>query len=146
MTETQNSGPASGTGAPPPIAVWPTIRYRDAPGGIEFLTKAFGFEAVAVYTSDDGKTVEHAELRWPLGGGLMVGSERESSEWPQRAGHSGVYVVTDEPDALYERAVAAGATVTGELRDEDYGSRGFSCRDLEGNAWSFGTYGGQADS
>jgi uncharacterized glyoxalase superfamily protein PhnB len=121
------------------------VRYRDALAGIEFLTKAFGFEALAVYTSDDGKTVEHAELRWPLGGGLMVGSERDSSEWPQRAGHSGVYVVTEEPDALYERAVAAGATITGELRDEDYGSRGFSCRDPEGNAWSFGTYRGHTE-
>jgi uncharacterized glyoxalase superfamily protein PhnB len=29
------------------------------------------------------------------------------------------------------------------LRDEDYGSRGFTVRDLEGNLWSFGTYRGE---
>jgi len=26
------------------------------------------------------------------------------------------------------------------LVDVDYGGRGYSCRDPEGNAWSFGTY------
>ena len=128
--------------APAPT-VWPSLRYHDAPAGIEFLTKAFGFEAVAVYTSEDGTLVQHAELRWPLGGGVMLGSERESSDWPQRAGHGAAYVVTDDPDGLYARAVAAGATVTHELRDEEYGSRGFAVRDPEGNLWSFGTYRGE---
>jgi uncharacterized glyoxalase superfamily protein PhnB len=41
---------------------------------------------------------------------------------------------------LYERATAAGAEVTMELTDQDYGSRDFSVRDLEGNQWNFGTY------
>jgi uncharacterized glyoxalase superfamily protein PhnB len=40
---------------------------------------------------------------------------------------------------LYRRAVAAGATVIAGLRDEDYGSRGFTVRDPEGVHWSFGT-------
>ncbi len=38
--------------------------------------------------------------------------------------------------------VAAGATIVRGLRDEDYGSRGFTCRDPEGVFWSFGTYAG----
>ena len=29
------------------------------------------------------------------------------------------------------------------MRDEDYGSTGFSVRDPEDNIWSFGTYGGE---
>jgi uncharacterized glyoxalase superfamily protein PhnB len=129
--------------APGP-AVWPSLRYHDGPAGIEFLTKAFGFEVAACYTSDDDDSfVQHAELRWPLGGGLMLGSERESPDWPQLAGHAAAYVVTDDPDALYERAIAAGAVVVREIRDEHYGSRGFSVRDLEGNLWSFGTYRGE---
>ena len=49
----------------------------------------------------------------------------------------------DAADALHERAVAAGATITQGLRDEDYGSRGFTCRDPEGVYWSFGTYAGE---
>ncbi len=35
---------------------------------------------------------------------------------------------------------ALGAEVVRPLEDQDYGSRDFSVRDLEGNLWSFGTY------
>jgi uncharacterized glyoxalase superfamily protein PhnB len=44
------------------------------------------------------------------------------------------------PDALYVRAKAAGAEVSMELTDQDYGSRDFAVRDPEGNQWNFGTY------
>jgi uncharacterized glyoxalase superfamily protein PhnB len=125
-----------------PVAVWPSLRYEDAPAAINFLASAFGFEPKEVHTSDDGFIVEHAELLWPLGGGIMLGSARETPEWPQLAHHAALYVVTDDPDALYSRAVAAGATVMSELTDTDYGSRGFAVRDPEGNLWSFGTYAG----
>jgi len=50
--------------------------------------------------------------------------------------------VTDDPDGAFERATAAGAELVRPLRDEDYGSRGFSIRDPEGNILSFGTYRG----
>ena len=51
-----------------------------------------------------------------------------------------IYVVVNSADALYTQAKAAGAEIVVELKDEDYGGRGFSCRDLEGHLWSFGTY------
>ena len=75
----------------------------------------------------------------------MLGSaNRPDNPFSQRpTGAGSVYVVTDEPDALYDRARAAGAVVFAPLRDEDYGSRGFSVTDPEGNIWSFGTYGGE---
>lgn len=124
-------------------SVWPTLRYRDAPAAIRFLVETFGFEEVAVYPSEDGQVVEHAELGWPAGGGVMLGSVREDSTIADLPpGTGGVYVVTDDPDGLYARALAAGIRITGELRDEDYGSRGFTCRDPEGVFWSFGTYAG----
>jgi uncharacterized glyoxalase superfamily protein PhnB len=44
---------------------------------------------------------------------------------------------------LFPRVLAAGATVVREMRDEDYGSRGFSVADPEGNVWSVGTYRGE---
>jgi uncharacterized glyoxalase superfamily protein PhnB len=40
------------------------------------------------------------------------------------------------------RGRATGATIVRELREEDYGSRGFTARDPEGVYWSFGTYAG----
>jgi uncharacterized glyoxalase superfamily protein PhnB len=122
--------------------IWPTLRYDDAHAAIRFLIDAFGFEQVAVY--ENGDLVDHAELRWPGGGGIMLGSaaRSDSSIADLPAGNGSVYIVTDEPDALFKRASAAGATVVMGLRDEDYGSRGFTVRDPEGIYWSFGTYGG----
>lgn len=126
----------------PPPQVWPTLRARDARALIRFLVEAFGFEETVVY--GEGDRVEHAQLAWPPGGGIMLGSVREGDQtWPLQPGSFGGYVVTDEPDAVYARAVAAGAQVIQELHETDYGSRGFAVRDPEGNRWSFGTYRGE---
>lgn len=124
--------------------VWPALNYDDAHAAIKFLVDALGFEETAVYTDEDGR-VAHAELRWPEGGGVMLGdSGRDESEFSKMpTGCASVYVVSDHPDAIYQRATAAGADLVRELRDEDYGSRGFSVRDPEGNIWSFGTYRGE---
>jgi uncharacterized glyoxalase superfamily protein PhnB len=51
-----------------------------------------------------------------------------------------LYLVVSDPDAHHARAVEAGAEVVIPLRDEEYGSRGYSALDPEGNVWSFGTY------
>jgi uncharacterized glyoxalase superfamily protein PhnB len=125
--------------------VWPVVSYADAPRAIRFLTEAFGFEATAVHTRDgDQRIVEHAELRWPLGGGIMLGTAgKDDSEFGRRpAGGHAVYVVCTDPDALFARATAAGAEVVLGLVDRDYGSREFAVRDPDGNLWSFGTYAG----
>jgi uncharacterized glyoxalase superfamily protein PhnB len=47
------------------------------------------------------------------------------------------------PDGLFALARAAGAEITSELHDTDYGSRDFAARDPEGDRWSFGTYRGE---
>ena len=127
----------------PAPQVWPTLRARDAYGLIRFLVEAFGFEQTVVH--GNGDTVAHAELAWPLGGGIMLGSGRADPDdpWALEPGSFGCYVVTDDPDGLHERAVAAGARVLRELHDTDYGSRDFAVLDPEGNRWSFGTYRGE---
>lgn len=129
--------------APEP-QVWPTLRSSDAPALIAFLVGAFGFEVTARY--GEGDRVDHAELAWPPGGGIMLGSIRPDAsgdDWSLRPGTFGAYVVTDEPDALCARARAAGAEITAEPHDTEYGSRDFAARDPEGNRWSFGTYRGE---
>jgi uncharacterized glyoxalase superfamily protein PhnB len=125
----------------PPPQVWPTLRSRDPRGLIRFLVDAFGFEETVVF--GDGEHVDHAQLSWPLGGGIMLGRVRDTPDdpWPLQPGTFGAYAVTDEPDALCARATAAGAELIQDLHDTDYGSREFSVRDLEGNRWSFGTPG-----
>lgn len=124
-------------------AVWPNLLYRDANAAISFLVEAFGFEEMAIYRNDEGTVVEHAELRWPGGGGVMLGSVRpDSSISDLPAGVGSIYIVVDDLDEVYERATSRGATITRQITDEDHGSRGFTARDLEGVHWSFGTYAG----
>jgi len=128
----------------PPPQVWPSLRARDALGLIKFLVDAFGFEETVVYA--DGRQVHHAQLSWPPGGGIMLGSARpprEDDPWALRPGSFGCYVVTGDPDGLFARATAAGAEVLRGLHETDYGSRDFAVRDPEGNLWSFGTYRGE---
>lgn len=128
--------------APAPTC-WPCLTCDDAHAVIRFLVDAFGFEARLVVAGDERRPVAHAQLAWPLGGGVMLGSRRPEDDPLATHGTALVYVVCDDPDALYERAVAAGATVVMEPHDTDYGSRDFAVRDPEGNVWSFGTYRGE---
>ncbi|GGK47891.1 VOC family protein [Nocardia camponoti] len=124
-------------------AVWPCLAFADARAVSAYLKSTFGFEEIAVYARpDDESVVEHGELRWPEGGGIMFGSSgRDESEFGKRpTGGASIYLVTAKPDELYARATQAGARIVRDLRDEDYGSRGFTAADPEGNLWSFGTY------
>jgi uncharacterized glyoxalase superfamily protein PhnB len=128
----------------PPPQVWPTLRARDARALIRFLVDVVGFEETVVY--GDGDQVDHAQLSWPPGGGIMLGTARVADEkdpWPLVPGTFGGYVVTDAPDELFARISQAGAEITQPLHETDYGSRDFAIRDPEGNRWSFGTYRGE---
>jgi uncharacterized glyoxalase superfamily protein PhnB len=122
-------------------SVIPCLLYRDAAAAIDWLTRAFGLAKAMVVAGADG-AIEHAELTWD-NGVIMLGSAPTTDEpgqlsWPPGAGS--IYVIVDDPDAHHERAVAAGAEIVLPLKDEEYGSRGYTARDLEGNLWTFGTY------
>jgi uncharacterized glyoxalase superfamily protein PhnB len=128
--------------------VIPCLRYRDAPAAIEWLCSTFGFNKQAVYPNSDG-TIAHAQLTFG-NGMIMLGSAVEkATEWgklikqPDQIGGAetqSAYLIVADADVLYARAKAAGAEIVIEIKDEDYGGRGFSCRDIEGHLWSFGTY------
>jgi len=124
--------------------VIPTIPYRDARAAIEWLGKAFGLEPRLVVP--DGDAVVHAQL---VAGDamIMLSTARDGGfgalQQPPAAGGPGTqspYVVVDDPDAHHARAVAAGAEIVMPLVDQDYGGRGYTCRDCEGHVWSFGSY------
>lgn len=127
--------------------VIPCLRYRDALAAIDWLCDVFGFEKQAVYSNPDG-SVAHAQLT--LGGGMiMIGSVVTDSEWgklirqPDDIGGDETqspYLVVADADLVYERALKAGAEIVIDIKFEDYGGRGFSCRDLEGRLWSIGSY------
>lgn len=123
--------------------VWLTLQAHDAPTLIDYYVEVFGF-VVTARCGADGDTVEHAELLWPEGsGGIMLGSYRPGTEWCREPGTAGAYVVTSDPDGLYQRILASKADVVRPLADTDYGAREFVIRDPEGNLWCFGDYGGE---
>jgi uncharacterized glyoxalase superfamily protein PhnB len=136
------SSPAKNTRA----TVIPCLRYRDAPAAIEWLCRAFGFEKQLVVSNEDG-TIAHAQLGFG-NGMVMLGSVVESEfgrlmRQPDEIGGAETqapYVIVSDADAVYARAKAAGAKIVLEIKDEDYGGRGFTCRDREGHVWNFGTY------
>ena len=127
--------------------VWPNVGYRDAAAAVHFLKAAFGFEEVAVYDLPDG-SIGHAQLRWPGGGGVTLHSaergRHSTIELARTADDGGypafsVHVDVDDPDALFARAVAAGARVVRPVETSPFGTRGFVVADPEGLYWSFGT-------
>lgn len=140
------SGMESTDAKTPPPTVWPTLAAEDARALMAYLTGVLGFVEVVAYTDDDG-VVQHAELAWPTGGGLMMGQKRPGTDG--RATSSGSfasYVVVPDPagiDAIAARVRAAGAgEILREPYDTDYGSHDVAVRDPEGNHWQFGTYPG----
>jgi uncharacterized glyoxalase superfamily protein PhnB len=124
--------------------IWPTFRYRDASAAIAFLEAAFGFEVAAKYeNSDDPQRIDHAELRWPGGGEIMLGSARDEGVMTKTSVASGsVYIAADDVEELYHRAIAAGAVEVMGLTEQDYGSLDFCVQDPEGVLWCLGTYRG----
>ena len=126
--------------------VIPTMRYNDAAAAVEWLCEAFGFEKHLVVPGEDG-TVVHAQLIFGTGM-VMLGSARESEvdnlQKPPSSLEGAVsqspYIIVEDADKHYARAVAAGAEIVMEIKDDDYGGRGYSCRDLEGHVWNFGSY------
>lgn len=125
----------------------PTLRYCDPQAAISWLEKAFHFRRHFV-AQEDGRVV-HAQLR--LGDDLvMLGPDHVDDKYGMHSptNLSGtnqcVYVALDgDIDAACEVARAAGAEIITTPYDTAYGSREFSCKDLEGHVWSFGTYAGE---
>lgn len=125
-----------------PSDIHPCLTYDDAPAAIEWLCRAFGFRARLVVPGPDG-TVLHSELS--LGSGVvMVSSPKpEAGRFGPRGGKAlaaSISVCVPDPDAHCARARAAGAHIVRELRDEEYGARGYGVVDLEGHQWYFGDY------
>lgn len=124
----------------------PGMRYRNAPAAIEWLCQTFGFSPHLVVPDDRGG-IAHAQLI--LGSGMiMLGSVREAEEYdglvktPEEVGVNtqAPYIVIEEIDDHYRRAVEAGAEIVYAIADQDYGGRLYTARDPEGYLWNFGSY------
>ena len=118
-------------------SITPVLHYSDLEKASQFLQDAFGFAEHAVHRDPDGRPVyvEATLDECTIG----FGHKAEPGS-PFDLGPVAVYAAIEDPDAIHARATGAGAEIVMELTDQDYGSREFAARDLEGNVWCFGTY------
>jgi uncharacterized glyoxalase superfamily protein PhnB len=127
-------------------AIIPTMKYKDASAAIEWLCKAFGFEKHLIVKGENN-TIAHAQLTYG-NSMIMLSSENENEygkllETPKSLDGNNTqapYVIVDKIDAHYEKAIAAGAKILVDIKDEDYGGRGYTCKDTEDYLWNFGSY------
>ncbi|MFT5287632.1 MAG: putative glyoxalase superfamily protein PhnB [Planctomycetota bacterium] len=122
--------------------IYPSLTYEDAPAAIDWLCRTLGFKQRLVVPAEDGE-VRHSELS--LGSSVvMVSSPRPEAGRVSRLGAEatsfGLSLFVEDPDAHYERAIAAGATNVEPPTDTPFGARGYTISDPEGFSWFFANY------
>ena len=123
-------------------SVVPLLWYDGPRAAIEWLQKAFGFEATMVVSGDD-ESVIHSELVLGDGAIYVVGPSNvgQGGATPAQVGGRNTQSVcinlTEGIDAHCEAARAAGAKIEREPADQPYGDRVYTCRDPEGHSWAF---------
>jgi len=119
------------------MPITPYLLYKDCDAALAFLASAFGFEEVLRYKGASG-SVNHAEMR--LGDSFIyMGGPGEAYRNPADHGAATVLIMVsvDDVDAACERARDAGAEITEEPADQEYGERRFGAHDPEGHSWYF---------
>jgi len=126
--------------------VVPVLRYRDVEEAVTWLSRAFGFEESRFVKDAEGKA-RYAQLACgdsmimlcPLGGSAFDACMAQPSETGGCETQI-AYVYVHDVEAHKARATAAGAEIVLDMVAGDGRGQGYSCRDLEGHIWSFGTY------
>ena len=120
----------------------PYLYTRNASEVIEFYKKVFGAEELFRMPGPGGK-IMHAELT--IGDSrIMLADENQemNSLGPLSVGGStsSIYVYVEDVDAVVQRAQAAGAKLTREVKDQFYGDRSGGFTDPAGYAWHVATH------
>ena len=122
--------------------ITPHIVCRDAAKALEFYREAFGASEIHRALTPDGK-IMHAAMK--IGNSMLMVVD-EFPEWkclgPQSIGGTGVtmHMYVEDADALYNRAVKAGAKVTMPINDAFWGDRYGQIQDPFGHSWSIATH------
>ncbi len=109
--------------------VTPWIISRDTARLLDFVQEAFGAEEIARVLNEDG-TIGHAEFR--IGDSIVMAFDAKEG-WPDTPGFFRLYV--ENGDAVYRRALEAGAVSVTEMTDLFFGDRVGRVRDPQGNVW-----------
>jgi PhnB protein len=119
--------------------VTPYLIAADGPALMDFVKQAFGAEEMFRTVGSAGGL--HGEVR--VGDSmLMIGGGIPGSEFRSTANTHALHLYVPDCDAVYERALQAGATSIDEPRDQEYGERSGSVKDPAGNFWYIATHKG----
>ena len=124
-------------------AVTPHLVVEGAVAAIEFYKKAFGAEEVMRLPAPDGTRLLHAEVR--IGGAVVMLADA-FPEWGSRSPMelggttAAVHLYVEDADAVFAKALEAGATETMALQDMFWGDRYGKLLDPFGHAWSVSTH------
>jgi PhnB protein len=117
----------------------PLLSVRRGKSAVEFYKRAFGANELSLVEDDKGEVVAHLSV---AGAGFWLADESPSHSnfSPESIGGSTVRIVVaaDDPDALFERAIAAGSTVVYPMKDQSYGWRVGRLADPFGHHWEIG--------
>jgi PhnB protein len=118
--------------------VTPHLVLDNAAQALEWYKKALGAEEISRSTGPDGK-IMHAELR--IGDSRIMMNDVMVGKGPAAYGGSpaSLWLYVEDCDALFNRAVAAGAKVTVPMADQFWGDRCGGISDPEGYTWSIAT-------
>ena len=122
--------------------VTPQLTLDNAARTIDWYKKALGAEEVARAAGPDGKIL-HAEVR--VGDSLIMLNDVMGTKGPKALGGSpaSLWIYVEDADALFDRAVAAGAKVDegpmGRMADQFWGDRCGTFTDPEGYRWTIAT-------
>ena len=127
--------------------VVPILRYQDALAAIKWLCAAFGFqEHLVVADEENPKIIHHAQLVYGTGmvmlssAGISDAGISDFDNFLDKNQKQNIYMIVPSADDHYAQAKKAGAEILLDITDQDYGGRGYTCRDVEGNIWSFGDF------
>lgn len=121
----------------------PYLIVSDGAGALDFYRQAFGATELSRHQDDQGK-VRHAEFR--IGDSPFMISEEcaEFPDWqsPQSRGGTPVhlYLYVEDCDAVFQRALAAGAKQLLPMKDQFYGDRSGGLTDPFGHVWYVATH------
>jgi len=114
--------------------VIPYLVVQDAAQELEFVQKAFGAREAHVNRGPDGK-VNHASVQ--IGDSVLMMGQAQAQHPPLPAA---IYVYVEDCDAVYERALSAGATSVSRPADMFYGDRHGGVKDSNGVQWWVATH------
>ncbi|HEX5234179.1 MAG TPA: VOC family protein [Silvibacterium sp.] len=117
----------------------PFLNVSDGPAAIDFYKSAFGATVVFLIPPESGSTIAQLEI---AGATFWLADEAPERQNPSPGSLNGTTVrlvlTVDEPDALFNRAVAAGASIFWPIEDQDYGWRIGRVIDPFGHHWEIG--------